>query len=65
MSDSRHLHLVHRSGTDVVLDVTDAAVRPSKIADGFDLQYTSDSTTILFLRTDNFDAVILRDGDTP
>ena len=59
----RHLYLMHKSGQVLILDVEDAQVRkaPGSVH-RFDLSYTSDTSTVLFLRTENFDAAVLRDG---
>jgi hypothetical protein len=59
---TKTLYLMHRSGTAVLIPVDSAEVRNNPvIPGGFNLTYVSDTTTVLFLRTENYDAAILRD----
>ncbi len=57
----KRLHLIHKSGEAFVLAVDDASIRPSKFDDRFDITYDAGGTSILFLRTENFDGVVLVD----
>ncbi len=57
----KRLHLIHKSGEAFVLAVNDASIRRSKIDQGFDITYEAGTTTILFLRTENFDGAVLVD----
>lgn len=64
---SKAMHLLHKTGTTIVLDVQSANVRQSALVPGgFHIAYRSDTSTILFLRSQEFDAAILcetTDGD--
>ncbi len=57
----KRLHLIHKSGEAFVLPVDDASIRASKFDDRFDITYDAGTTTILFLRTENFDGAVLVD----
>lgn len=59
------LTLIHNSGRAYMLQVEWANVRPSRTADGFDVDYKTEGTDILFLRTENFDGVIVEEVTEP
>jgi hypothetical protein len=58
----KELSITLRTGVTLTLDAESAEVsRNSLIPDGFNLRYVNDGTSILYLRTDLVDAVILRE----
>lgn len=60
---TKRLHLLHKTGTTIEFDVESASAVPSVLVPGgFNITYRTDDVTLLFLRSQDFDAVILVDG---